>query len=73
VTDGVEGLLVEPGDVAGLSDAICRLLDDGDERDRMGRAGRERVKAFSWNATAETVLREYERALHSDRPKPRMK
>ncbi len=63
VTDGVEGLLVDPGDVPGLSAAICRLLGDGDARDRMGKAGRERVKAFSWDAAADTVLREYERAL----------
>ncbi|HIJ17844.1 MAG TPA: glycosyltransferase family 4 protein [Thermoplasmata archaeon] len=66
VTDGVEGLLVDPGDVPGLSAAICRLLGDGDERDRMGNAGKERVKAFSWDVAADTVLREYERALQSE-------
>jgi len=66
VTDGVEGLLVEPGDVAGLGSAICRLLDDEEERARMGRAGGERVKAFSWDSTADTVLCEYERALQSE-------
>lgn len=66
VTDGVEGLLVDAGDAHGLSAAICRLLGDGDECRRMGNAGKERVKAFSWDAAADTVLREYERARQSD-------
>ena len=66
VTDGVEGLLVDPGDLPGLSAAICRLLGDGDARSRMGKAGKERVKAFSWDVAADTVLREYERALQAD-------
>lgn len=63
VTDGVEGLLVEPGDVSGLGDAMNALLDDDEKRERMGRAGRERVRAFSWDDAADTVLREYERDL----------
>lgn len=62
-TDGVEGLLVDYGDVRGLAGAICKLLEDPALRERMGRAGRERVKSFSWDQTADTVLREYERAL----------
>ena len=66
LTDGVEGLLVDTGDIAGLGEAICKLLGDADSRERMGRAGRERVKAFSWDSTADTVLREYERALQSE-------
>lgn len=66
VTDGLEGLLVEPGDVHGLSDAINRVLSDPGARERMGRAGRERVKAFSWDATADTVMREYGRALQPE-------
>lgn len=65
VTDGVEGLLVEQGDIAGLGNAISRLLEDDDARAQMGKAGKERVKAFSWDSTADTVLREYERALQS--------
>lgn len=65
-TDGVEGFLIEPGDLRGLGSAISTLLADPQMRDRMGRAGRERVKAFSWDSTAETVLREYQRALQSE-------
>jgi len=42
VEDGETGLLVAPGDVAGLALALARLLADADERQRMGRAARRR-------------------------------
>lgn len=66
VTDGAEGLLVPPGDVKGLAGAINRLLGDQGLRHRMGLAGLERVKAFSWDATARATLLEYERALQPE-------
>ncbi len=43
VTDGVEGLVVEPLDLAATGKAIEALLADGEMRDRMGKAGRRRV------------------------------
>ena len=66
VRDGTEGFLVRPGDVRGLADSITRLLTDPKLRNRIGRAGRTRVRQFSWDATAKVVLREYERALQRD-------
>lgn len=49
VTGGAEpaGLLVEPGDTAGLTAALTRLLGDDDERERMGRAARTRAAVYS--------------------------
>ncbi|HEX2531234.1 MAG TPA: glycosyltransferase family 4 protein [Burkholderiaceae bacterium] len=44
VTDGVEGYLVPPGDVAALVGALDRLLSDGDLRRRMGEAARHRAE-----------------------------
>lgn len=63
VRDGIDGILVEPADVRALSDAIVKLLRDKGLRKRMGRAGRERVKGYSWDQTARVVLETYESAL----------
>jgi glycosyltransferase involved in cell wall biosynthesis len=64
VAHGETGLLVPPGDTAGLREALHWLLGDRDLRRRMGAAGRERARErLSWErATAET-LRAYEDAL----------
>jgi colanic acid/amylovoran biosynthesis glycosyltransferase len=43
VDDSRTGILVQPGDSAGLADALHRLARDGDLRRRMGEAGRRRV------------------------------
>jgi glycosyltransferase involved in cell wall biosynthesis len=42
IDDGVQGLLVEPQDPAGLGEAIARVLSDPAEARRMGEQGRER-------------------------------
>jgi starch synthase len=44
VADDVTGLLVEPGDVTGLSAALSRLLNDPERAAALGRAGRERAR-----------------------------
>ena len=49
VSDGLTGLLFEPGDPADLARQIARLLDDPDLRRRMGLAGRKRFEEeFTW-------------------------
>mmetsp|Transcript_18109 Transcript_18109/g.22313 ORF Transcript_18109/g.22313 Transcript_18109/m.22313 type:complete len:630 (-) Transcript_18109:2505-4394(-) len=50
VTDGVEGLLVAPGDPDSLADAILKVYDDPSLRIKMGEAGRRRVEhQFCYN------------------------
>lgn len=60
VEDEVTGLLVEPGRADALAVAIRRLLEDRTLRQRMGRAGRERVeREFSADLMVEGNLRVY--------------
>lgn len=48
VTDGRDGLLVEPSDPAAIAGAVIRLLMDAALRLRLGRAGRRRIaESFS--------------------------
>jgi glycosyltransferase involved in cell wall biosynthesis len=60
VEDGVTGLLVEPGDVAGLRAALERLLADPMLRRRLGRAARKRVaERCSWERVTAATLGAY--------------
>ena len=62
--DGECADLVPPGDVGALEDAIDALLDDDARRERMGRAGRERVlEHFSWRAVAKATAAAYEETI----------
>jgi colanic acid/amylovoran biosynthesis glycosyltransferase len=45
IRNGIDGMLVAPSDVDGLSGAIARLMDDPDLRERIGKNGRTRVLA----------------------------
>lgn len=46
ITDGVDGLLVEPGDVEQLAAALGSLVVDDELRDRLSAAARMRMSAF---------------------------
>ena len=53
IADGVNGLLVPPGDVAALRAALARLAADDALRARLGAAARESVvKRHGWDRTA---------------------
>jgi len=47
IADGKTGLLIPPGDMYALADAMKKLMHDPEMRERMGRAGQEDVKRFN--------------------------
>jgi glycosyltransferase involved in cell wall biosynthesis len=56
IRDGVDGILVPPGDPAALARGIVDLLDKPAERARLGRAAQARAAAFSADAYPERLL-----------------
>ena len=65
VDDGVTGILTPPEDVAALQSAIAMLMDEDDTRERMGKAGRERLQmAFSIDTMADRHVALYEKVLN---------
>jgi glycogen synthase len=65
VEDGVSGLLVPPGEVDALADAILRLLQDPEARRRMGRAARQQAAQYDVRNVMEENMRFYEEVLHN--------
>jgi glycogen(starch) synthase len=64
VQDGVNGYLVEPKDVAGLTEAIARLVADEPGRQAFGVQSRARVEQwFSWDKIARETTALYEDLL----------
>jgi phosphatidyl-myo-inositol alpha-mannosyltransferase len=66
--DGVDGLLVPPGDALALAEALRGLALDPAGRSAMALAARERAERFSWAHVAEEVLDVYEQAIAVGRP-----
>jgi glycosyltransferase involved in cell wall biosynthesis len=69
ITDIVEhertGLLVPPGDVSALADAIAALAADPERLARLGRAGRAHVEErFSWDAVIGQLVDLYSRLAY---------
>lgn len=63
MTDGREGLLVEPGDPDALASALIRLLRDPEMRARMGAQGKETARNFAWEKVAAQVFSLYQALL----------
>jgi len=65
VRDGETGLLVSPGDVGALAEAIIKLGRDRATLYRMGEAGRRFVQAdYTWQNSLDTMLTLYEKLLN---------
>jgi phosphatidylinositol alpha-mannosyltransferase len=70
--DGIDGLLVPPGDALALAEALRALALDPSRRAAMAAAARERAERFSWGYVAEEVLDCYAEAIAVARPATRL-
>jgi glycosyltransferase involved in cell wall biosynthesis len=61
--DGVEGYIVEPGDVEALADRLARLINDSELRRRMGRHALDKVRLFNWDVVLPQLEREIRQAI----------
>ena len=65
LTDETSALLVEPGNVQHLTQALLRLGKSPDLRQRLGAAARiEAIRNYTWTHNAERVLRAYDECRH---------
>lgn len=53
---GGAALLIEPDKVEEIENGIRRLLDDESSRKSLAERGRDRIRAFSWDSFASTLL-----------------
>lgn len=65
VRDGIDGLLFESGDVAGLSDQLKSLIADPARRSALASAGRERIEL---EFSMEAMIARYEKVYESVMP-----
>ena len=58
VDDGINGVLIEPGDSQGIAEALAALAQDSDRRHQYGGAGREKViQSFDLHQNAARLVR----------------
>ena len=67
VRDGQEGLLVDPGNVAALQQAIATLILDPEKRLRMGAAAQRRAQHFDWQSVETKLAALYDSVLGKPR------
>ncbi len=62
------GILVPPGDVDALAEAVIELLGDEERRRAFGAAARTAAEAYSWDRIARRLLDVYERLVAPGEP-----
>ena len=65
VNDGVDGVLVDPRDETLFSEALTSLLRDKPRRERLARAGRQKVERYRWERVTSEILDVYRAAIAS--------
>jgi phosphatidyl-myo-inositol alpha-mannosyltransferase len=68
VTDGVDGVLVPPGDPQRLAEELQRAHHEPLRLEAMGEAARESARRYAWPRIADRVAEVYERAIEAPVP-----
>jgi phosphatidyl-myo-inositol alpha-mannosyltransferase len=68
VTDGVDGLLVPPGDPQRLAEELQRIHHEPQRLWEMGQAARRSALRYAWPRVADQVTEVYERAIEAPKP-----
>ena len=68
VSDGVDGLLVPPGDPQRLAEELQRAHHEPERLRAMGEAARRSAQRYAWPRVADQVTEVYERAIAAPRP-----
>jgi len=68
VSDGVDGLLVPPGDPQRLAEELQRIHHEPERLREMGAAARRSAQRYAWPRVADQVTDVYERAIEAPKP-----
>ncbi len=68
VRNGVDGVLVTPGDAQALAETLRDISEEPERRREMARAAARDVERFAWPHVAEQVIEAYEDAIATPKP-----
>jgi phosphatidyl-myo-inositol alpha-mannosyltransferase len=68
VRDGVDGLLVSPGDPSALAEGVAQVLDRPELAARLRKAGPARAERFDWSVVAGELIELYREAMAAGPP-----
>jgi len=68
VTDGLDGILVPPGDPQRLAEELQRLHHEPERLRELGEAARRSARRYAWPRVADQVTEVYERAIAAPGP-----
>src|SRR5205807_2812320 len=70
VRDGVDGMLVAPGDALGVAESLRDLYEEPERRRQLALAAARDAERFAWPRVAAEVLETYEEAIAVPEPAP---
>jgi phosphatidylinositol alpha-mannosyltransferase len=68
VSDGLDGLLVPPGDPQRLAEELQRVHFEPERLQEMGEAARRSAQRYAWPRVADQLTAVYERAIEAPKP-----